>query len=163
MTFRPEHSSFVGPGYMEPGTHLPPLPPPPNGPLRWGPSKWGVTWPVDPGTPTSLDPGTSWMDLPMSPPSTWWVTSWTRVSPGSPPRSPPLTSLDCTYFRYGYVNVWTCRLNPKFLGLKHTGPKWDIVDQILCVFGPKFRSRVQRFPGPKSRPRVQRFQNAIRF
>ena len=55
---------------------------------------------------------------------------------------------------------WPQDLGGQILGLKHTDPKWDIVDQILCVFGPKFRSRVQRFPGPKSRRRVQRFQNA---
>ena len=82
---------------------------------------------LDPGTPTLLDLGM----LTRVPPG--WTTEVApfdlmghKLDPGTPWVTPKVTPFDLFgLYDFGVwvCYVWTRRLNPKSLGLKHTGPK----------------------------------------
>ncbi len=86
---------------------------------------------------------------------------WTEIS------AKKTHKLCCYLFHFG--PVYTCRLNPKSLGVKHTGPKLIHGCSKFCVFlGRDFRksrSRVQHFrvqsPGPGSSDSKMPFPGAI--
>ncbi len=144
MTYGLGYPNIVGPGYVEPGT---PWVDPQGRDLRnegshdlWNRvPQYRWIWVYGPGYP--------WMDP-------WGRLLWPDGSQAGLRYSlchPEVTPFDLFGLYHFWVLVWTCRLNPKSIGLKHTSPKWYF---FLCfwiaisVQSPAFSESKVQAQGP---------------